>query len=83
MAKSKLDKDLEPLTLVNCAGGELEKQFQDRLAEVLEILRDHKHLEPQTGGRFRCTINLEVGVEFDPAANTFTHYGRALHPSKP
>lgn len=83
MPKKKLDADLQPMTLATIAGGELESQFQERLLEVLEVLRDHKRLEPETGGKFRCKIMLEIGVEFDPSDSTYTHWARALHPSKP
>ncbi len=61
----------------------MESQFQERVLEVLEVLRDHKHLEPESDGRFRCLIKIEIGIEFDASDGSYTHYARALHPKKP
>jgi len=83
VSDENIDRELLPMTLQTAAGGELESQFQERLFEALQALRDFRRLSPEADGTYACLIKLEVEIVFDPSDGTFSHSARALHPKKP
>ena len=83
MSDVVIDDELQPMTLATVANGRLESQFQERLFETLEVLRDHLRLQPESDGKFRCEIKLEIGIVFDPSDGTYVQEARALHTKKP
>ena len=83
MSDAKLDAELRALTLATAANGQLESQFQERLHEVMMILRDHQRLLATAAGKFECEIKLEVVIQYDPNDGSYWHEARAMHPTKP
>jgi hypothetical protein len=83
MADKDTIDELQPMTLATIAGGELESQFQERLHQVLEFLRDFRRLQPDSDGTYRIKIEMEVAIQFDPSDGSYSHWARALHPKKP
>ncbi len=78
-----IDDELQPMTLATIAGGELETQFQERLFQALEALRDFRRLQSDSDGTYSCTIHMEVVIQYDPSDSTYSHSARAMHPKKP
>lgn len=77
-----MDEGLQDLTLASICDGALEQQFQERLFEALEAVRDHRRIETHDG-KASVTIPLEVVLQFDALDGTFSTAARALQIKKP
>jgi hypothetical protein len=61
-----MEATLEKLTLGNIAEGELERQFQERLAEIAGLFGSHVEYVCDNRGHVRAVIKAEIQVEIDP-----------------
>jgi hypothetical protein len=81
---ASIDARLEPVTLATVADGQLETQFQERLFQALEVLRDFKRLT-ESGKSHSVTIPLEVIITRWAESGHFSIACRAnaIKPPKP
>ena len=59
--------ELQPMSLANAGEGHLEEAFQSRLAEALDIFRDHESYEGET---VKVTITCNIDLVYDPATDS-------------
>jgi len=83
MAKAH-DEDYEALTLANIKGGAMEEEFQERLAEVMEILADPLRYQQGAGGYLtaRVSVEVEIGLHVESKTRDLT-YQVSLRRPKP